>query len=112
MFSVGIFTTHIPYIAMIAFYAYFMLFGVNKADNKNNKLTEKSITIEYHSTHFKQITLDKNHNFYVSADAVYQHFLSKNIQVKQKWDSVFLDKLTCQELPTNSLFNRPPPVLI
>lgn len=31
MFTVGLFSTHIPYIAFVAFYAVFFLFGIEKA---------------------------------------------------------------------------------
>jgi len=31
MFTFGMFSTHIPYIALVAFYAYFLLFGMEKA---------------------------------------------------------------------------------
>lgn len=31
MFTVGIFTTHLPYIALVVFYAFFWVFGINKA---------------------------------------------------------------------------------
>jgi hypothetical protein len=33
MFTIGIFTTHVPYIAFVAFYAFFVLFGVGKASS-------------------------------------------------------------------------------
>ena len=28
MFTIGIFTTHIPYVAFVVFYAFFFLFGI------------------------------------------------------------------------------------
>jgi hypothetical protein len=33
MFTIGIFTTHLPYIAFVVFYAFFLFFGVNKASS-------------------------------------------------------------------------------
>jgi hypothetical protein len=44
MFTIGIFTTHIPYIAFVVFYAFFFLFGYqNIAEEKIS--TEKKFTL-------------------------------------------------------------------
>ena len=40
MFTIGIFSTHIPYIAFIFFYAYFLIFGIEtSAMNNAHELT-------------------------------------------------------------------------
>jgi hypothetical protein len=46
MFTIGIFTTHIPYIAFVMFYAFFLLFGVNKASAGEIQWDEHNIFIE------------------------------------------------------------------
>lgn len=42
MFTVGLFTTHIPYIAFVFFYAFFFLFGYQKLADENFPTEEKS----------------------------------------------------------------------
>lgn len=65
MFTFGIFSTHIPYIAFVVFYAYFLITGVEKASNgeiqsvKNHFVTEQSVG--YHSD-----LNDTSGNFYLA----------------------------------------------
>lgn len=47
MFTVGIFTTHIPYLAFVVFYAYFLIFGIDKASKGELNTPVKSIVAEY-----------------------------------------------------------------
>lgn len=51
MFTVGIFTTHLPYVAIVAFYAYFLIFNVDKASDTDVS-TESVINIEIDSENF------------------------------------------------------------
>ena len=53
MFTVGIFTTHFPYLVFIACYAWFLLFGVEQAHEGKIQIAEKSIQIEDHVNHSK-----------------------------------------------------------
>jgi hypothetical protein len=46
MFTIGIFTTHLPYIAFVVFYAFFLLFGVNKASSGEIQWGESSIILK------------------------------------------------------------------
>ena len=46
MFTLGIFTTHIPYIALVVFYAFFWLFGVNHASAGESHPKEKVVAIK------------------------------------------------------------------
>lgn len=41
MFTVGLFTTHIPYIAFVCFYAFFFLFGYQKISDEKFPAKEK-----------------------------------------------------------------------
>ena len=47
MFTFGIFTTHLPYVAFVVFYAYFLLFGVNKASSGEIENGEKFCKTEW-----------------------------------------------------------------
>ncbi len=49
MFSFGIFTTHIPYLAFVAFYAYFLLFGISKASAGELQSGETKFKTEFHA---------------------------------------------------------------
>lgn len=51
MFSVGIFTTHLPYIAIVAFYACFLIFGAENASD-GKVYSESFLTIEIDSDNF------------------------------------------------------------
>jgi hypothetical protein len=42
MFTIGIFTTHIPYVAFVVFYAFFFLFGIR--DDATVSLQEREVT--------------------------------------------------------------------
>ena len=46
MFTIGIFTTHLPYIAFVVFYAFFLLFGVNKASSGEIQWGESNIVLK------------------------------------------------------------------
>lgn len=56
MFSVGIFSTHLPYIAFVFFYVFFFLFGIQKASA--GEFSDKT-TIKIHSA---EITADVNYS--------------------------------------------------
>ncbi len=66
MFSFGIFTTHIPYIAFVVFYAYFLLFGVEKATKGEIQSAEKSI-VERHQV-VKYASVAERNNYYFQSD--------------------------------------------
>ncbi len=46
MFTLGIFTTHLPYIAIVVFYAFFWVIGVNKASSGEIKFGESKFYTE------------------------------------------------------------------
>ncbi len=49
MFTFGIFTTHLPYIALVVFYAFFWIFGVNKASSGELEFGKSRISAEIQS---------------------------------------------------------------
>lgn len=111
MFTVGIFTTHFPYIAFVMFYAYFFLFGVNKVSSG-----EIQIADNYHKTE-----LYANKHFQRSQENTY-HFNSNNLEIfkySEFEEILFRRKIVFPVFPDpeynqncfyNSLFCRPPPM--
>jgi len=110
MFTVGIFSTHFPYIAFVLFYAYFLIAGVNKAVAGEISSGEEFCKTEiYANTIFVKSDVDTYHYFCDVSD------VSKNSRNEILH---FKKKLRYREysinIPTNyysvSFFNRPPPV--
>jgi hypothetical protein len=111
MFSVGIFTTHIPYIVFVVFYAWFFISGIEEANNGKVLLSERSQHIEYH--------LNNHHPEFVSTCAFQSLFLNEKqehaflsyewAQHKLKWRH--RQAFHLQEHFTDALFCRPPPQL-
>ncbi|HPF50671.1 MAG TPA: hypothetical protein PK335_03805 [Draconibacterium sp.] len=109
MFTVGIFTTHIPYVAFVVFYAYFLIFGVEKASKGEINTQAKSITAEYQVTNY--VNTDNVSNYYynqANTDAFVREIgsllLKPRIMHWERVSSVFhyFDLVS-------SLSNRPPP---
>jgi len=112
MFTFGIFTTHIPYLAFVAFYAYFLLFGVNKATTGEIQFGENQHKIEiYTNNHFSGSV---NHAFhYEKATAAnFQNLNTKiSLSVQQIVHPVFQKTEYVQKCFCTSLFSRPPPAV-
>lgn len=112
MFSVGIFTTHIPYIVFVVFYAWFLIFGIEDANKGKILLSERSQQIEYHLNHHQSefvSTFDFQRSFFHKEQE--SAFLSYEwAHHKLKWrhqQSFYL-----QEHIADCLFCRPPPALV
>lgn len=113
MFTIGIFTTHLPYIAFVVFYAFFLLFGVNKASSGEIQWGENNLVLKapseeiagansadfssYHSHEKAGIFSPGAADFFVFKENI-QHaaFYPENIR---------------QCYFPQALFSRPPPVL-
>jgi len=110
MFTVGIFTTHIPYIAFVVFYAWFLLFGVSKAASGEIETGEKYCKTEWVAEKHYNISDSNSSNFYINSETVkYSGF--EEIHFKQKIiypEYVF--RKHKQDYFCSSLFCRPPPV--
>lgn len=111
MFSVGIFTTHIPYLAMLAFYAYFLIFGVSQASDGQIKVTEKSHSVQIHINNSLDQTPADTFTFYASLAESTKVDRTERSKVKQRWKHFGIDKIHPQDYSENALFGRPPPVL-
>lgn len=114
MFTFGIFTTHLPYIAFVVFYAYFLLFGMNSVPvTEENQVSESKFRIELQTS--KSLSdADSGTCYHYRAD----FDLSKQADFEE---SIFRRKLNhqcCQSIGnwqyifSNSLFCRPPPLFI
>ncbi len=112
MFTVGIFTTHIPYIALVVFYAFFFLFGVNATDAENVQESEKNISIELPVRQLIDVfTTQSNFHYLSDFDFSIHKTFSENVVRRKLVHQSWLQKLHWQHFLSNSLSNRPPPFL-
>lgn len=112
MFTFGMFTSHIPYIALVAFYAYFVLFGMEKA-SKGEILSESRNTFIYEiqvSDSFNEIS--SGCFYYHSEDLFAEQSKFENFVFKRKLSRIgFDDNLHYRFIIVPSTANRPPPVV-
>ena len=113
MFTVGIFTTHFPYIAFVVFYAFFFLFGVNAPVEEEVQISDSKFKIELQtSKSFADSNIVSNFHYQTEIDfSTHKNFVK----------SLFKRKINHQCTPItahwqyclcNSLFSRPPPSLV
>jgi len=111
MFSFGIFSTHIPYVAFVAFYAWFLLFGVDKASRGEFSSAESSFFTELQVENSIFInentasTFDANVCLHAAKD-LESYIFKRKIRPPIHPTAGFLQLAMC---PT--LANRPPPCL-
>lgn len=113
MFTFGIFTTHLPYIAMVAFYAYFLIFGVNKAANGEIQISDSKFKTELQSSR-SYADLNDDSNFYYQNDFdfyAHSHFEESIFKRKIKYQDSFITE-TLQTGFYTSHYSRPPPSLV
>ncbi len=110
MFTIGIFSTHIPYIAFVFFYAFFFLFGYQKiAEEKfpiEKKFTQNELTIKTENQFSNNSESFDFNDFHVNS-------VPKNERI------FYVDRKTKFRIPPNqqfqpasfdfSNFSRPPP---
>jgi hypothetical protein len=110
MFTIGIFTTHIPYIAFVCFYALFFLFGYQKIAEKDTsaevKFTRNELTITMDNQFSDNSRSSDFNDFHLS-------HIPKNERL------FYVDRITKFRIPPNeqiqpgnfgfSNFSRPPP---
>jgi hypothetical protein len=113
MFTIGIFTTHLPYIAFVVFYAFFLLFGVNKASSGEIQWGESSIILkapteeiaEASFADFSKSQSQKGAGIFSPGTADFFVF-KENIQ-----HTSFYPENIRRWYFSQALFSRPPPVL-
>ena len=112
MFTFGMFTSHIPYIALVAFYAYFVLFGMEKAskgelvaENKNPFIYEIQVADNFDG-------FNSGCFYYQAADILAEYSKFKDFIFKRKLNQTALnDNLHYRFLYIPTTSNRPPPVI-
>ncbi len=114
MFSFGIFSTHIPYVAFVVFYAYFLLFGMkNLPVQEENQISQSKFII--------QVQSDRSFSDQISGSCYYYKTLVDISIKKNLGESIFSEKINhqCwldigrwQDVLSGSIFSRPPPSLI
>jgi hypothetical protein len=112
MFTVGIFTTHIPYIAFVVFYAFFFLFGVNTPPENDIKISDSKFKIELQTSQsFADANAISNYHYQTDFDFS-KHNSFENSLFKRKINhQCSLKTLHWQYFYNSSLSNRPPPSL-
>lgn len=112
MFTIGIFTTHLPYIALVVFYAFFWVFGVNKASTGELNSGKSLLSVEIsayekvaeisHTASFDNVAASDN--FFIPPDNLYYSTaIQKIIHRGYYLFEYFPDNIY------NVLFSRPPP---
>jgi len=110
MFTVGIFSTHLPYIAFVTFYAYFFLVGIPKASGGDLSSDESVFSFE---TNFVQ-KYDFSDQYDYNIDQISQVYFyhSTNSVFTSEKKLLFLNthqQKVKQNLLSYSEFCRPPP---
>lgn len=115
MFTIGIFTTHLPYIAFIAFYAFFVLLGTDKSPAEDLQETDSQIIAYYNNQHSITATADnptpgtsKFTDSFIFSPASNEYDNAGILHRYTIFTSICLKQLTAPE----NLFCRPPPAFI
>lgn len=112
MFTFGMFTTHIPYVALVAFYAYFLLFGMEKASN-GEILAESKNPFIYElqvSDHFEA---NSSVCFYYQAADLFAEYskFEDHIFKRESGRTTFIKAIHYRFHYSPLTSNRPPPFL-
>lgn len=112
MFTFGLFTTHIPYIAFVVSFVYFMFSGANEVHNGKIRTSDRSILVEYQVNDLEQTSISaydfQNHQ--PGEPAACNLFTS--CLVKQKWKLCRSHSLRIHDGFVGTQFSRPPPSVI
>jgi len=113
MFTVGIFTTHFPYIAFVVFYAYIFLFGVNVPATEEVQITESKFKIELQSgKSFADAIPNSTFHYQAEFDSNNQTGFEGSLFKRKLNHQSYIIPSHWQFCLCNSLFSRPPPSLI
>jgi hypothetical protein len=112
MFTVGLFSTHIPYIAFVVFYAFFFLFGIQKASAGELGGGENSIQAETAVVYIQDIANQDEQSaaifshFYISSELGRMFFAERKTKFIDTFPAQFNPVIFCF-----SRFSRPPPIV-
>lgn len=110
MFTFGIFSTHFPYIAFVVFYAYFLIFGVDKASKGEIRIGRVQVCTEVRAVQ-SYVDQHDNANFYYKNNIdLFAHTDFDAFIFKRKLKHYcFVPVINHQTEYYKTLFNRPPP---
>ena len=108
MFTVGIFTTHIPYIAFVVFYAYFILFGINKASSGELSATDSEIKTQITFSPNSNKSIQDTYNYHAYGDFIPNNFNDIVFTRQVFLPKIYLNKFRSAEIYI-ATFCRPPP---
>lgn len=83
MFFTGIFTTHLPYIVMVTFYAYFLIFGVEKA-SKGEIVSDSFVKIEIETENLQFDISEVNNYYFPKKYNVFRFAFLENFEIKSR----------------------------
>ncbi|MCF6358647.1 MAG: hypothetical protein L3J54_12670 [Draconibacterium sp.] len=111
MFFTGIFTTNLPYIMVLSFYAYFLIFGIEKASNgevDSDGYLKIEIETETYLAYGNCNSIYYFNNNYDRAGTV---FLENHVlECKLKHPDFIYLQHSWQDCNDYFIFSRPPPL--
>ena len=111
MFTIGIFSTHIPYIALVLFYSFFLFTDINNATYEDIEVgksyTKTELFVSKVLNHQKPDTF----NYYAGISSVETNRFEELIFKRQIKYPDFISAKTGNNYISYSLFSRPPPVV-
>lgn len=113
MFTIGIFSTHLPYIAFVVFYACFLLFGVNKASSGEIQWGKNNIVLKAPAEELNGAdVVDFSNYHYHEGAGIFSPGSNQFFAFKEHIQLTFFypDNIRQCYFP-QALFSRPPPVL-
>ena len=109
MFSFGIFTTHTPYVIMVVFYVYILIFGIEKT-SKDEVVSDTFIKIEIETENFRLYTSEVYNYFFLKNFNVLRADIFKVFLIKSELKHPnYLHPVYKQDNYCYSQFSRPPP---
>ncbi|MFW5830656.1 MAG: hypothetical protein ACOC1D_03960 [Prolixibacteraceae bacterium] len=111
MFLFGIFTSHIPYIVLMVFYASVLLFGVEKATKGELQSEQKTFVPELYVDH--QFCNDDAQKYIFNQEFSLRQFVKfEPFIFKRKLKPLISHSLSIRQANLYSTFsNRPPPAI-
>jgi hypothetical protein len=107
MFNFGIFTTHIPYIAIVVFYVYFLFFGGEKI-SKGSAINNHHFLSEFKVT--KYIDANESENYHYQIIFTTHQTSPEHCFFRKKTTlPVFSNDVTLVFHLQTAFSNRPPP---
>ncbi len=112
MFTVGIFTTHLPYVAFVVFYAFFFLLGFNAPAQEEVLKNDNSFEIELQtSVSYADGNTVSDYHYQSGCDNAALFSFEERLLNKKLIHNGWQFTTHWQYLLCATLFSRPPPYL-